>query len=76
MKRVLLLAVMALTLGFTAKAQETDLRSVVAVVRPTHYDGSISFLNDFATMLRKDGYKDAAELMEGYAKGGFGTGFI
>lgn len=76
MKRVLLLAVMALTLSVSVKAQDVDLRSIVAVVRPVYYDGSVTFLNNFADMLRKDGYKDAAEWMRDYAKGGFGTGFV
>lgn len=61
------------TLVFVA---QTNLREMVTVVRPVYTQSSIKFLNDFSNSLRRDGYKDAADLLKSYAEGGFGSGFV
>lgn len=78
MKKLLLFAVMAVLLSFTpgkVSAQDVDLRSVVAVVYPNYYESSKNFMKEFGAMLRKDGYRNAADWLENYLEGGFGTGF-
>lgn len=55
---------------------QSNLRDVVVVVRPVYSDVTVNFLKDFAKSLRRDGYALAANVMDSYAEGGFGTGIV
>ncbi len=57
-------------------AQNTSLRSVVAVVKPNFSESSISFLEKFSSSLKENGYIDASNRLKSYIKGGFGSGFV
>lgn len=75
MKKIYLIVLLAFISIVSIRAQG-DLRKTVAIVRPVYFDSSVKFLNDFSDMLRHDGYKNAADLLKEYAKGGFGSGFV
>lgn len=74
MKKIIL-PILLLLLNFALFSQ-TNLKKKVAIVRPTYPKGTVDFLKDFSKSLRSKGYIDAADLIESYSKGGFGTGFL
>lgn len=64
---------MTLILAFAASAQ--TLRETVAIVRPKLSESTQTFLTDFSKSLRGDGFHAAADVLQNYGKGSFGTGF-
>ena len=70
-KRILtLFAVFTITI---ASAQ--NLRETIAIVRPKLSETTQTFLSDFSKSLRRDGFYSAADILQNYGKGSFGTGF-
>ena len=63
----------ALIVGTIASAQ--NLRESIAIVRPNFSESTQTFLTDFSKSLRKDGFYAAADILQNYGKGSFGTGF-
>ena len=63
----------ALIVGTVASAQ--NLRESIAIVRPNFSENTQTFLTDFSKSLRKDGFYAAADILQNYGKGSFGTGF-
>ena len=63
----------ALIVGTIASAQ--NLRESIAIVRPNFSENTQTFLTDFSKSLRKDGFYAAADILQNYGKGSFGTGF-
>ncbi len=57
-------------------AQNVSLREMVVIVKPNYYDGTIKFLKEYSKTLKREGYYDASEVLNAYAEGGFGSGFI
>ena len=68
-----ILTFLALILAFAASAQ--TLRETVAIVRPKLSESTQTFLTDFGKSLRGDGFHAAADVLQNYGKGSFGTGF-
>lgn len=68
-----ILTLLALILAFAASAQ--NLRETVAIVRPKLSETTQTFLADFSKSLRGDGFHAAADVLQNYGKGSFGTGF-
>lgn len=68
-----ILSLLALAVLSVASAQ--NLRESVAIVRPKLSENTQTFLSDFSKSLRKDGFYSAADILENYGKGSFGTGF-
>ncbi len=62
----------AICLGVPATAQ---IRDYVGVVRTTIRPELITPLQVLKSRLKSDGYSDLADYVEGYLKGGFGSGF-
>lgn len=69
-----ILTFLALILAFAASAQ--TLRETVAIVRPKLSESTQTFLTDFGKSLRGDGFYAAADVLQNYGKGSFGTGFV
>lgn len=70
-RRILtLLALVTITI---ASAQ--NLRESIAIVRPKLSETTQTFLSDFSKSLRRDGFYSAANILQSYEKGSFGTGF-
>ncbi len=69
-----ILTFLALILAFAASAQ--TLRETVAIVRPKLSETTQTFLTDFGKSLRGDGFYAAADVLQNYGKGSFGTGFV
>lgn len=69
-----ILTLLALILAFAASAQ--TLRETVAIVRPKLSESTQTFLTDFGKSLRGDGFYAAADVLQNYGKGSFGTGFV
>lgn len=67
------LTFLSLILAFAASAQ--NLRETVAIVRPKLSETTQTFLADFSKSLRGDGFHAAADVLQNYGKGSFGTGF-
>lgn len=55
---------------------QSVLRENVAIVKPNYTASSIKFITDLSKVARKNGYPKAAEVLESYTKGSFGSGFI
>ncbi len=68
------LTFLTLILAFAASAQ--TLRETVAIVRPKLSESTQTFLTDFSKSLRGDGFYAAADVLQNYGKGSFGTGFV
>lgn len=68
-----ILTFLTLILAFAASAQ--TLRETVAIVRPKLSESTQTFLTDFSKSLRGDGFHAAADVLQNYGKGSFGTGF-
>ena len=68
-----ILSLLALTVLTVTSAQ--NLRESMAIVRPKLSENTQTFLTDFSKSLRKDGFYSAADILENYGKGSFGTGF-
>ena len=68
-----ILTFLTLILAFAASAQ--TLRETVAIVRPKLSESTQTFLTDFSKSLRGDGFYAAADVLQNYGKGSFGTGF-
>ena len=68
-----ILTFLTLILAFAASAQ--TLRETVAIVRPKLSESTQTFLTDFSKSLRDDGFHAAADVLQNYGKGSFGTGF-
>lgn len=68
-----ILTLLALTTFVVASAQ--NLRETVAIVRPNLSETTQTFLADFSKSLRSDGFYSAADILQNYGKGTFGTGF-
>lgn len=71
-----LLTLTFFTICFINLIAQNSLRESVVIVRPTHAPSTVKFLNDYSKSLDRQGYKNAANLLKSYAKGGFGSGFI
>lgn len=69
-----ILTFLTLILAFAASAQ--TLRETVAIVRPKLSESTQTFLTDFSKSLRGDGFYAAADVLQNYGKGLFGTGFV
>lgn len=69
-----ILTFLTLILAFAASAQ--TLRETVAIVRPKLSESTQTFLTDFSKSLRGDGFYAAADVLQNYGKGSFGTGFV
>ena len=69
-----ILTFLTLILAFAASAQ--TLRETVASVRPKLSESTQTFLTDFSKSLRGDGFYAAADVLQNYGKGSFGTGFV
>lgn len=69
-----ILTLLTLILAFAASAQ--TLRETVAIVRPKLSESTQIFLTDFSKSLRGDGFYAAADVLQNYGKGSFGTGFV
>lgn len=69
-----ILTLLTLILAFAASAQ--TLRETVAIVRPKLSESTQTFLTDFSKSLRGDGFYAAADVLQNYGKGSFGTGFV
>jgi serine protease Do len=74
MKRILLVALLIPAVFATPLLAQ--LRMVVPVVRPVLHPRTIEFLTSLSESMRRDGYQDAADMLKGYASGGFGSGFV
>ena len=72
-KRTLLFLSILATISFTSTAE--NLRESIAIVRPNFSESTQTFLTDFSKSLRKDGFYAAADILQNYGKGSFGTGF-
>ncbi len=71
-KRIFLVLSM-LVLAVSIHAQ---VKSHVAIVKPTLAEPTKEFLLQLAKSMHADGYKDAAAYLEAWAEGGFGSGFV
>lgn len=72
-KRTLLFLSILATISFTSTVE--NLRESIAIVRPNFSESTQTFLTDFSKSLRKDGFYAAADILQNYGKGSFGTGF-
>lgn len=45
------------------------------MVRPVYEESTVQFLSKFGSQLKRDGFYSAAEILESYSKGIFGSGF-
>jgi serine protease Do len=52
-----------------------QIRDFVPVVRPVFAKETVAFLEKLSESMKSDGYNDAADILKGYASGGFGSGF-
>lgn len=67
----------AAALAFCCAALMTaQVKNSVCVVRQQYYPSHVEFLEDLRDSLKKRGYSSYAEYVDGYLKGGFGSGFI
>lgn len=64
-----------LTLATLAMASAQNLRETIAIVHPNLSETTQTFLADFSQSLRRDGFYSAADILQNYGKGSFGTGF-
>lgn len=74
MKKITFLLCLLTVLVFTT-ATARSLREAVAVVRPVYEESTVQFLSKFGSQLKRDGFYSAAEILDGYSKGIFGSGF-
>lgn len=64
---------LAVGMSFTVVAQ--SLRESVVVVTPTYSEKTQQFLSTFGKHLKSDGFYAAAEILNSYSKGIYGSGF-
>lgn len=73
MRKNLFLALAAMLLPVSLDAQ---IRDYVPIVRPKYNDETAAFLRKLGDSLERDGYYDAAEALNRYTAGCFGSGFV
>ena len=59
-----------------AALMTAQVKNSVCVVRQQYYPSHVEFLEDLRDSLKKRGYSSYAEYVDGYLKGGFGSGFV
>ncbi|GAB6012103.1 S1 family peptidase [Viscerimonas tarda] len=74
-KRLYVLAIFTMACVLNASTQVV-LRENVSIVKPTYSPSSVKFIKDLSKTIRKNGYKTAADILDSYTGGGFGSGFI
>jgi serine protease Do len=62
--------------GLVVLNAQTVLRENIAIVKPSYTKSSVTFIRNMSKVIRKDGYGEAADILDSYTKGGFGSGFI
>ena len=61
---------------FCAALISAQVKNYVCIVRQQYYPSHVEFLQDLRDSLKKRGYSSYAEYVDGYLKGGFGSGFV
>lgn len=74
-RKQLLLCTLCSLIFFQTRV-DAQIREYVGIVRPSLSPVSIANLEKFRDTLTKAGYSDLPEMIDGYLKGGFGSGFI
>lgn len=64
-----------LTVFMSVTVMSQSLRESVVVVTPTYSEKTQQFLSTFGKHLKSDGFYAAAEVLESYSKGIYGSGF-
>ncbi len=75
-KRISLLVLASFVFLFVPATVSAQIRDYVGIVRSTIHPSSITYLEKLRDSLKSDGYVNLPETIDGYIKGGFGSGFV
>jgi len=53
-----------------------QIRSYICIVRGHYYPDTVKMLEEYRDRLKENGYPSYATSIDGYLKGGFGSGFV